>query len=146
MTRVFLDSSVLFAAVASPKGGSGVILDLCQHQRITAVVSRLVLIETGRNIRTKLQPDKLAAYYRLLERTPFAVSSPPMPEVTFPYHRIIAPKDAPILAAAIENRCGYLVTLDRRDFMTPAIQSAKLPIRILTPGDFLQTYAANQAK
>ena len=48
------------------------------------------------------------------------------------------PKDVPVLAAAVASKVAYLVTLDRRHFLTKTV-SEKVPgLVILTPGDFLR--------
>ncbi len=140
MTRVFLDASVLVAAAASPGGGSALLLELCRHRKIEPVVSRLVLLEAERNIRKKLPPSALSSYHRALEEAPFRVVPGPMEEELRLYQAIIHEKDAPILAAAVAGRAVYLITLDRRHFMTEKIRQAHLPLKILTPKEFFQEY------
>ena len=138
MIRIFLDANVLFAAVASEGGGSAQLLEGCRRGRFEATVSHLVLLEAERNIRKKLRRSALARYHRILETTPFQVVPGPPPEKLRPYQALINEKDLPILAAAITSGASFLVTLDRKDFMTPRMRSAHLPIRIVTPKDFFE--------
>lgn len=42
-----------------------------------------------------------------------------------------------VLSASIESKSDYLITLDRRYFFTEAIIRANLPIKIVTPKDFI---------
>ena len=47
-------------------------------------------------------------------------------------------EDGHVLAAALECKAGYLLTLDRHHLLTPSVQSAGLPLAVSTPGDFLR--------
>lgn len=138
MIRIFLDANVLFAAVASPEGGSAQILKGCRSGRLEATVSRLVLLEAERNIRKKLHSSALTRYHRILEATPFHVVPGPSAEESRPYQALINEKDLPILVAAVASGASFLVTLDRKDFMTHKLQTAPLPIRIVTPKEFFE--------
>jgi predicted nucleic acid-binding protein len=138
MIRIFLDANVLFAAAASPEGGSAKILEGCRKGVWEAVVSRLVLLEAERNIRNKLSPSVLTRYHRMLEATPFHVVPGPVADKLHPYRALINEKDLPILGAAITSGASFLVTLDRKDFMTPKLRAASLPLRIVTPKEFFE--------
>lgn len=138
MKRVFLDASVLVAAVASREGGSALVVRAAQKGFFDPVVSRLVLLEAERNVRKKLPHSALERFHQVLEGTPLHVTPAPTPEEIRLHERFIHEKDAPILAAAAAGRCVYLVTLDRRHFMTEKLRGTDLPLKILTPGDFLR--------
>ena len=43
-----------------------------------------------------------------------------------------------MLAAALACDAAFLLTLDRRYLITPTIEAAHLPIRVMTPEDFLR--------
>ncbi len=47
--KVFIDTSVLIAGVASLTGASAAVLDLCEAESIQMVISRQVLVEAERN-------------------------------------------------------------------------------------------------
>lgn len=53
--------------------------------------------------------------------------------------RIVAEKDAHVLAAALKGHVDALLTLDRKHLLTPAVRAAS-PVLIQTPGDFLQQF------
>lgn len=55
-------------------------------------------------------------------------------------HRIIDPKDAHVLAAAVKAGPDVLLTLDRKHFMTSAVREAGLPFPIETPGEWLRRW------
>ena len=138
MIRVFLDSSVLFSAVASLNGGSAFLLEGARQNRFEVNVSHLVLLEVERNVRKKLPLTALKRYHHLLETVPFHVVQNPAAEELRVYQSLIHEKDVPILAAAVKSGSDYLVTLDRKDFLTDKLRSARLSLRILTPKQFFE--------
>jgi hypothetical protein len=50
---------------------------------------------------------------------------------------VLAEKDAHVLAAALSVQAPFLITLDQR--LAAAINQANLPIRALSPGEFITT-------
>lgn len=139
MIRLFLDANVLFAASVSSQGGSAFLLESCRRpQDLEAAVSRLILLEAERNLRKKAPAEALKRYHHLLEEIPLLVMRSPTAREIHPYRSLIHEKDLPVLAAAILSRSSYLITLDRRDFMTEKIRKAHLPIRIATPKEFFK--------
>ena len=138
MLRVFLDANVYFAGSASPTGGSALVLQLILKGRIEVTASRLVLREAERNLRRKRPPKDLKTFHQSLKHAKLRVIRTP-PETTWkPYEGIIHPKDVPILAAAVASKAAYLVTLDRRHFLTKTVSDKVPGLVILTPGDFLR--------
>ena len=120
MIRVFLDANIFVAAAASSQGGSA------------------LLLEAERNIRRKLAPQVLKRFHRLLEESPLLIVPAPSDEQAARCHSLIDPKDAPILAAALSSKSDFLVTLDRKDFMSEKMRNASFPIKILTPRDLFR--------
>jgi putative PIN family toxin of toxin-antitoxin system len=136
--KVFIDSSVLIAGVASVTGASAVVLDLCEAESIQMVISRQVLVEADRNFSSKL--PNLVLQFRQFIRTlvPVMVEDPPTAAVE-KAAKFIDRKDATILAAAIEAKVDYLITLDKRHFLNPKVQH-NAPTEVCTPADFLRTF------
>jgi len=58
------------------------------------------------------------------------------------YHQYISAKDVHVLAAAVEGKAEFLLTLDRQHILAVAevVKEAGLPITILRPGDFIRHY------
>ncbi len=145
MLQVFLDANVYFAGSASPTGGSALILQLILKGRIEVTASRLVLREAERNLRRKRPPKDLKAFHQFLKHAKLRVIRTPPETAWTPYDGVIHPKDVPVLAAAVASKVAYLITLDRRHFMTRAV-SGKVPgLVILTPGDFLKKIVRPEA-
>lgn len=141
MNRVFLDANVCFAGCVSSSGASALILRLAERGYIQVVASRFVLREAERNLRQKASQKAVQAFHRFLESTPLIVIPTPRDEVLAKYATVIHPKDVSVLAAAVETRVDYLVTLDRRHFLTQPVQSSSGQTKILIPAGFLKVFA-----
>lgn len=138
MIRAFLDANVFVAAAASQQGGSALLLEAAKKRLLEIVTSHLALLEAERNVRNKLPAQTLKRFHRLLQECPLLIVPVPSPEEIRRYHSFINEKDAPILAAATSSRSDFLVTFDKKGFMSEKIRRAPLPLRILAPGTLLQ--------
>ena len=135
MPKLFLDANIWIAASASATGGSAFILQACREGHFQAIATELILYEAEKNITAKLNQNALSRFHKLLETIPVKIHPP---AVTLDqYQNLIDPKDAHVLASAIESQSDFLITLDRQHFFSSKIQAANLPIRILTPKDFI---------
>lgn len=136
--KVFLDTSALIAGIASSKGAARELLRLAEIGLIEILVSRQVIVEADRNISAKLPEclNDFRAYLGTL--APVLVNDPPARAVK-PYSSLIHPDDAPILAAAVAAKAGYLVTWDQKHFMTKGPRALVRP-KVMTPGEFLHEF------
>jgi putative PIN family toxin of toxin-antitoxin system len=133
--KLFLDANIFIAGSASPEGGSAIILQACKKGLFQAVTTELVLVEAERNIRKKLDKKVLGRFHKVIKEVGIEIY-PPATTASH-YQKIITPKDAHVLAAAIESNCDYLITLDRRHFFTPKILKTDLPVKIIIPKNFI---------
>ena len=130
--RVFIDADALFAGAASPSdhGASLLILRLAEITLVDAVASEQVIVEAGRNLTAKL-PDALPAFRHLVSRCLDICPDPKAGDLRS--HRGLAdPKDLPILVAAKQQNCPWLVTFNLRHFVP-----GHPDIEVLKPGDFI---------
>ncbi len=141
---VFLDASVMAAASRSPSGGSSLVMEVCRGRRFRAAVSSRVLLEARVNIAEKFGETELIGFYRQLAALAPEMADPPSPERLAGSATIVGDKDAHVLAAALECGADYLLTLDRRHLITAAVLAAKLPLRVMTPGEFLREIAGSE--
>src|SRR5581483_8283682 len=74
---LFFDASCLIAAAASPSGGSGFLLSVCQAGFLKACSSASVLLEAERNIAAKLPAAALATYHLQIAAAPLVLVSTP---------------------------------------------------------------------
>ena len=136
--KVFIDTNVLIAGVASVTGASAAVLDLCEAEILQMVISRQVLVEADRNFSSKL--PNLVIQFRQFIRSlaPLMVEDPPAKAVKRAAG-LIDRKDAAILAAAIESEVDYLITLDKKHFLKQKVRH-NIPIEVCTPADFLRIF------
>ncbi len=137
---LFLDACVFIAAAASSQGASALVLEICTRGMAQPVATQLILQEAERNIRLKFDQEVLCRFYQDIADSELRLIEPARPDEIAACSRIIAPKDAHVLAAAIRSEAGILLTLDRKHFMTPSVRHAKSGLAIQTPGDFIRQW------
>jgi putative PIN family toxin of toxin-antitoxin system len=136
--KVFIDTSVLIAGVASVTGASATVLDLCEAESIQMVISRQVLVEADRNFSAKL-PALLTQFRQFIRNlAPLLVEDPPKGAVARAA-ALTAQKDAAILAAATEAKVDYLIPLDKKHFLKPKVKES-IPLAICSPDEFLRMF------
>ena len=137
---LFLDACVFIAAAASSQGASALVMDLCKRGKTRPVATQLTLREAERNIRLRFKQEVLLHFYQDIADARLWLIEPAEPHEIEACSRMIAPKDAHVLAAAIRSNAGILLTLDRKHFMTPSVRQAKTGLAVQTPGDFLRQW------
>jgi hypothetical protein len=131
--RVFVDADVLFAGAASPTEHSAslVILQLAEITLIEAITSHQVITEAERNLEAKL-PQALPAFRLLVSRS-LDIVPDPRPADLAAYEGTADEKDLPILVAAVQAACPWMVTFNVRHF-----QPGHPEVVVLRPGDFVR--------
>lgn len=133
--RVFLDANILFTAAYSPDGLSALLIELGAAGRLTLLTSPLAIVEAERNLEAK-RPSALPTLRGSL--TAVGVVGEPSPgDVERLTPSDLSSKDRPLLAAAIVARATHFVTGDVADFGRWMDRRARLPLRVLTPRQFL---------
>jgi predicted nucleic acid-binding protein len=130
--RVFMDADVLFAGAASPSehGASLLILRLAEITLLDVRTSKQVITEAERNLTTKLL-QALPAFQHLISRC-LKICPNPKPGDLLPYEGLADPKDLPILVAAKQENCSWLVTFNLRHYVPGHAE-----VEVLKPGDFI---------
>jgi predicted nucleic acid-binding protein len=133
---VFLDTSVLVAAVLSSTGGARLLLKLGEAGALRIMVGRRVLAELDGVIERKA-PDARPFVALLLDAANVEVGPAPGPDHLAQAGTWLAyAPDAHVLAEALAAPVDYFVTLDRAHFLdNPALTAAPFPLG--TPGDCL---------
>lgn len=137
--RVFLDSSVIIAALLSSRGGSFYILTQT-HGDFLLYINEYVFTEVGTVLKTKFatQPDLQKNLFLLLGLANVSTVPNPNKLEVLRATKVISKSDAPILASALKH-CDYLITLDKEFFEESILAGAnKKGLLILTPGSFIQ--------
>ncbi len=126
---------MLFTAAYSPGGLSALLLELGAAGRLEVLSSPLAVIEARRNLAVK-RPAAVEALDRWLT-TVILVREPASAVVDRLTPPDLAAKDRPVLAAALAARATHFVTGDRRDFGRWMEDPDALPLRVMTPRQFL---------
>jgi predicted nucleic acid-binding protein len=135
-TILFFDASCLIAAAGSPTGGSGFLLSICAKGLLRAAVSHPVLLEAQSNIETKLGGAAVQRYINLLTIVPFSLARLPAQEELNRLKLFINSKDLHVVAAAVEVKAQFLLTLDKK--LIKEINTTSLDVQASTPGDFIK--------
>jgi predicted nucleic acid-binding protein len=135
--RIFLDSSVLYAAAFSASGPARRLILKGMEGSIALAISDLALEETKRNL-TKNAPLALPYFAVLADLFSPVITNPTKAEV-LKAAQIVHLKDAPIVAAATKAKADYLATHDVKHLLNhaQAIEQA-YGIMVLTPADMLR--------
>lgn len=140
MIKVFIDANVLFSAARSRAGGSAYIFKLAEKGRLKLFSARLALKEAERNLVEKKDEETLLMLYDLLERISVQLVDADKAIAKKKYAGVFGAKDAPIFASAVASKAEFLITLDKKHFLHPKIAKENLPIKIVSPGQFIEKY------
>lgn len=136
--KVFLDSSVWFAAVCSPTGGSSFILSLTP-KRIEIITTATILAEVERNVRGKLEIYHLERFFNLVKKVQ-VLNQLPDKRLIKQAKKVIATKDATVLAEAKRIKPDFLITLDKKHFLKDKVKRFIKKTKICTPGEYIEKY------
>lgn len=135
--RIFLDTSVVFAAVLSPAGGARKLFLLGETGILKPVVGPTVLRECDEVIRRKA-PRLLSTLAQLLAIAQTETSrAPGQAHIKTARLYVNYAPDARVLAEAIAADPDWFLTHDRQHFLKTR-QTIRLPFEIGTPGDLIQ--------
>ena len=133
--RVFFDADTLIAGSASPSEHSAslVLLRMAEITLVEGLTSQQVITECERNLSEKI-PRALPSFQVLVNRCLKVVPNP-SPIELLPYTGLADPKDLPILVAAVQAECPWLVSFNIKHYQPghPAVltlQPGKLILRI----------------
>lgn len=133
--QVFIDTNVWFSAFYG-SANSERLLKAHVWGHIKAVISRQVLDELVRNVRAKI-PQAERPLKTFLEATPPKILREP---ITIPPKLVglVHPKDAPLVAAAIQAGLHFFVTGNKSHFDVGRLRQ-RFTITILTPNQLVDS-------
>lgn len=139
--RVFVDTSVILAALGSKTGGSSLVLALGKKSKLQLLTSSTVIEELRRNI-PKINVPVSTAENLVVKSKIFLIPVPTIEEVE--KYEKIAGKDAHVLASATGSKAEVLITLDKKHLLKKEVKQKVKTIKILTPGELLQRLTSTQ--
>lgn len=135
--KIFLDTSVIFAAVLSEMGGARKLFRLGEAGVLQLIVGPNVLRECEQVVRRKA-PASLPTLAYLLELGMVEITTRSPDEFIEQAKAIVAYEpDAYILAEAIAAEPDWFITHDKAHFLK-AYPGSNLTFRTGTPGDLIQ--------
>lgn len=141
MIKIFLDSSVLFSACYSSRGHSRDLILMALRGEINLVSSNYVIEETRRNLE-RFSPDQVLFLDFVLDNLQIEIIRPTKSQVVAAA-KIVALKDAPIVAAAKRADVDYLVTLDKKHLLGNEEIPKYANVDVLTPKNAVIALKAN---
>ena len=133
--KVFVDSNVWFS-VFYKKGVASDLINKFLQEEFEVIISELVLEEIIRNIEKKV-PGALSLVYRFFQEYPIAiVRNPDTKEQLQKFIGLAQKKDLPILISALNYKCNFFVTGNKRDFKTFLIKK-RYHLLVLNPREML---------
>ena len=136
--RVYVDASVIIAALLSKTGGSALLLRYVEQGIIKGIVSQTVLEEAYRLDKSKRRNISNKQIGEYIAHTGLMVCERITRQEIERYRDVIEDKDAHLLAGAKLTKCDYLVSLDRKHVVREDLQGKVLPLKIVVPGEMLE--------
>jgi len=132
---VFLDSSVILSALASPSGGSRKILYAGTKGKLQLFTTPFVIEEVAKHLyKLGVKPNELEI---LLKKKVIRVISDAPQHIVKKFHSVIVdPDDAPILAGAVLSGAHVLLSLDKGHILTDRVRKALKPLLVFSPKEF----------
>lgn len=134
--KVFVDASVILAALGSKTGGSSLVLRLGAKGKLDLTTSQAVVEEVRRNTRKISVP--WTDTERLIIKSRISVVPAPGHLQVEKYERIVGEKDAHVLASAIASKAQILITLDKKHILQAEVKQKVKNVELLMPGELLQ--------
>ena len=134
--EVFLDTSVIIAAVMSPTGGARLLFHLAHAGTIHLLVGKGVLGEAEEVMRRKA-PNLLGLLAQLLDEAGIEICAiPTAKQLEQAGTLIVYAPDANVLAQAISANPDWFASHDKAHFIGNT-DLKNLPFKIGTPGDVI---------
>jgi predicted nucleic acid-binding protein len=134
---VFLDTSVVFAAILSPEGGSRKLFRLAETGLLHLIVGPNVLRECEEVVRLK-KPSSTPLLAQLLATSRTETSlAPTARQIKMAKTYVHYSPDAYVLAEAIQAKPDWFVTHDKEHFLKQR-EKITLSFEIGSPGDLIQ--------
>lgn len=139
MLKIFFDADVLFSLsyTKNPMSGTKRIILQGYLEKYFFITSAAVIEETRRNL-TLYNADYVKRLGELLEDFNFWVIKILDGKLVDVYKDSIDQKDTHVLVGAIQSNADYLLTFNKKHFLTPRFKKLNLKLQIVTPKEFIE--------
>jgi len=135
--RLFLDASVLLAALDFETNYSRLILELCRYGKARALLTEVVIREAEQAVKVLMDDEMLARFYAMLTEIEPEIIPLPRTEVLQMVDRVVMTGYSHLLSSAWAGGANYILSLDRNSFLIPEKREIALPSITLTPREFI---------
>lgn len=136
-TKIYLDASVIIAALLSENGGSAKVIKLSKLGYFVTITSQTVIEEIEKHTlkikKDKGEIQKFIINSKILVREKILLSEiKKVKEVDI--------DDAHLIVGAKLTECDFLITLDKKHLLKPNIKKYFKSLKIVTPGKLLESF------
>jgi predicted nucleic acid-binding protein len=139
MSKIFFDADVLFSLVYSqnPLSGAKRVLLHGYLEEYSFITSFQVIEEVRKNLSAYNNPSYLKKLKELLEDFNFLIIKILNEKLINLYKNVVHQKDLHVLIAAIQAEADYLLTYNKKHFLTSKFIKLNLKLQIMNPKEFI---------
>lgn len=135
MVKVYLDASVIIAALLSPTGGSAKLLEFIKLGSIVGISSQNVIDEIEEH---SVKIRKSHKEIRKFIQDSFIIVREKIREAELePLIDLIEEEDVHVAIGARLTKCDYLITLDKKHLLKEEVKKILKPVKVVTPKELL---------
>lgn len=135
MIRIYLDASVIIAAMLSPTGGSAKLIQFVRLGAVAGITSQTAIAEIEEHA---LKIDKtLTEIRQFIQDNKVVVREKISKAEEEPYQGLVDKEDIHIVAGAKLTKCDYLVTLDKKHLLKDEVRKLVKPMKIVNTKEIL---------
>jgi len=133
--KVYLDASVIIAALLSPAGGSAKLLEFVKLGIVVGVSSQTVIDEVeAHSLKIRQRPKEIRKFIQ--ENSIIVRERIDELELEL-FKGLIEEEDIHVAAGARLTKCDYLVTLDKKHLLKEEVKKILKPIKVVAPKEIL---------
>lgn len=146
MPKIFFDADVLFSLsyTKNPMSGTKRIILQGYLEKYFFITSIRVIEETRKNLSTYNNSDYLKKLGEILADFNFRVIEVLDEKLIDLYKNVVHKKDAHVLVGAIQSKADYLLTFNKKHFLTPKFKKLDLKLQVITPKEFIKKVILTQ--
>jgi len=139
MAKIFFDADVLFSLVYSqnPLSGAKKVLLHGYLEKYSFITSLQVIEEVRKNLSTYGNPAYFKKLTEILEDFDFRMIKVLNEKLINLYKDVVHQKDLHVLIAAIQAEADYLLTYNKKHFLTSKFSQINFKLQVMNPKEFI---------
>lgn len=136
MVKIYLDASVIIAAMLSPIGGSAKLIQFVKLSAVVGITSQTAVEEIEEHA---LKIDKtLNEIRQFIKDNKIIVRKKISKTEEIPYQGLVEEEDIHIVAGAKLTKCRFLITLDKKHLLKDQVRKVVRPLKVVSPKEYLE--------